>query len=59
MAYLRCFQGFLYFLRGEKVYLLDKGERLGSFIGGYRDRFFKPDKRNKEIIYSYKPRDGA
>ncbi|WP_026478185.1 DEAD/DEAH box helicase [Alkaliphilus transvaalensis] len=42
-----------------QMYLLDKGERLGRFIGGYRDRFFKPDKRNKEIIYSYKPRDGA
>ncbi|EQC0811996.1 SNF2-related protein [Listeria innocua] len=42
-----------------QLYLLDMGERLGRFIGGYRDRFFKPDKRNKEIIYSYKPRDGA
>ncbi len=42
-----------------QMYLLDIGERLGRFIGGYRDRFFKPDKRNKEIIYSYKPRDGA
>jgi len=42
-----------------QMYLLDMGERLGRFIGGYRDRFFKPDKRNKDIIYSYKPRDGA
>jgi len=42
-----------------QMYLLDMGERLGRFIGGYRERFFKPDKRNKEIIYSYKPRDGA
>lgn len=42
-----------------QMYLLDRGERLGRFIGGYRDRFFKPDKRNREIIYSYKPRDGA
>ena len=42
-----------------QMYLLDMGERLGRFIGGYRDRFFKPDKRNKEIIFSYKPRDGA
>ena len=25
----------------------------------YRDRFFLPDKRNRNIIYSYKPRDGA
>ena len=42
-----------------QMYLLDMGQRLGRFIGGYRDRFFKPDKRNSEIIYSYKPRDGA
>jgi len=42
-----------------QMYLLDRGQRLGRFIGGYRDRFFKPDKRNREIIYSYKPRDGA
>ena len=42
-----------------EIYLLDMGRRLGRFIGGYRDRFFLPDKRNREIIYSYKPREGA
>lgn len=42
-----------------EMYLLDMGKRLGRFITGYRERFFKPDKRNREIIYSYKPRDGA
>lgn len=42
-----------------QLYLLDMGQRLGRFIGGYRERFFKPDKRNREIIYSYKTRDGA
>lgn len=42
-----------------EIYLMDMGKRLGRFITGYRDRFFVPDKRNKEIIYSYKPRDGA
>ena len=41
------------------MYLLDMGQRLGRFIGGFRDRFFVPDKRNREIIYSYKPREGA
>ena len=39
--------------------VLDMGQRLGRFIGGYRERFFVPDKRNREIIYSYKPREGA
>jgi SNF2 family DNA or RNA helicase len=42
-----------------QMYLLDMGQRLGRFIGGYRERFFKPDKRNKEIIYSYKLREGC
>lgn len=42
-----------------QMYLLDMGQRLGRFVGGYRERFFVPDKRNREIIYSYKPREGA
>ncbi len=42
-----------------EIFLLDMGQRLGRFIGGFRDRFFLPDKRNREIIYSYKPREGA
>lgn len=42
-----------------QMYLLDMGQRLGRFIGGFRERFFVPDKRNREIIYSYKPKDGA
>lgn len=42
-----------------EMYLMDMGQRLGRFIGGFRDRFFSPDKRNREIIYSYKPREGA
>ena len=42
-----------------QMYLLDMGQRLGRYIGAYRDRFFLPDKRNRNIIYSYKPRDGA
>lgn len=35
--------------------LLDMGERLGRFIGQYRNAYFSPDKRNGQIIYSYKP----
>lgn len=43
----------------SEMYLMDMGQRLGRFIGGFLDRFFTPDKRNREIIYSYKPREGA
>lgn len=39
--------------------LLDMGERLGRYIGQYRRTYFEPDKRNGEIIYSYKPLPGA
>ncbi len=35
--------------------LLDMGERLGRFISQYRQTFFLPDKRNGQIVYSYKP----
>jgi len=35
--------------------LLDMGKRLGRFIGKYREDYFTPDKRNGQIIYSYKP----
>ena len=39
--------------------LLDKGERLGRFIGQYRQCYFKPDKCNGPIVYSYKLLPGA
>ncbi len=39
--------------------LLDKGARLGRFIGSYRDAYFSPDKRNGQIVFSYKPAPGA
>lgn len=38
---------------------LDMGERLGRFIGRYREAYFAPDRRNGNIIYSYKPLPGA
>lgn len=39
--------------------LLDMGQRLGRFIGQFRNEFFQPDKRNGMIVYSYKPLPGA
>ena len=35
--------------------LLDMGRRLGRFIGQYRTDYFVPDKRNGQVIFSYKP----
>lgn len=37
----------------SQIYLLDRGERLGKFIGKYRDEYFKEGKRNGAIIYDY------
>lgn len=34
--------------------VLDMGKRLGRFISQYRTTYFSPDKRNGEIVYSYK-----
>jgi SNF2 family DNA or RNA helicase len=39
--------------------VLDLGERLGRYITNYRNAFFRPDKRNGEVIFSYKPLPGA
>lgn len=38
---------------------LDMGERLGRFIGQYRTSYFKPDKYNGNIVYSYALLPGA
>lgn len=42
-----------------QMYLLDRGERLGRAIGAYRTRFFRPDRMNGHIVYSYKLLPGA
>jgi SNF2 family DNA or RNA helicase len=39
--------------------ILDLGKRLGRYITHYRSSYFVPDKRNAEIIFSYKPQPGA
>ncbi len=39
--------------------LLDMGARLGRFIGQYRSWYFRPDRMNGPIVYSYKPLPGA
>lgn len=39
--------------------VLDMGQRLGRYITHYRNNFFVPDKRNQQMIFSYKPKLGA
>ena len=39
--------------------LIDLGERLGRYITRYREAYFRPDKTNGMIVYSYKPLPGS
>lgn len=43
----------------SQIYLLDGGKRLGRTLTVYRDLYFLPDKRGRDMIYSYKLREGA
>lgn len=42
-----------------QIYLLDEGQRLGKRITHYRERYFDPDARDRERIFSYAPKPGA
>lgn len=39
-----------------QMYLIDEGQRLGKTVTAYRDRFFRPGKRNGDIVYTYEPK---
>ena len=39
--------------------LIDLGERLGRFITRYRQEFFRPEKSNGQVVFSYAPLPGA
>ena len=43
----------------SQIYLLDRGQRLGSTFSGFRNRYFTPGERSRDIIYTYDPKDGA
>jgi SNF2 family DNA or RNA helicase len=42
-----------------QVYLLDQGQRLGKKVTHFRERYFEPDKRNRDTVFSYAPKPGA
>lgn len=42
-----------------QIYLLDGGARLGKSITGFRERYFNPDQRNAQQVFTYRPKDGA
>jgi SNF2 family DNA or RNA helicase len=42
-----------------EIGILDMGQRLGRYITHFRNAYFEPDKRNQQVIFSYKPKPGA
>jgi len=42
-----------------QIKLLDGGERLGRFIGQYREQYFRAGAHNGSVVYEYVPRRGA
>ncbi len=42
-----------------EIGILDMGRRLGRYITHFRSSFFVPDKRNQQMVFSYKPKPGA
>jgi SNF2 family DNA or RNA helicase len=44
-----------------QLYLLDRGERLGKTVTGYREKYFTPAKKNWQtgIVFEWGLRDGA
>lgn len=42
-----------------QIYLLDRGERLGKTLTGYRERYFYPGGRNGYVVYSWTPKPEA
>lgn len=42
-----------------QVYLLDQGQRLGTRIGQFRERYFDPDARTRDRVFTYAPKPGA
>lgn len=42
-----------------QVYLIDRGERLGSTLGGYRQRYFNEGRRNAHVVFNWVPKPGA
>lgn len=42
-----------------QIYLLDGGQRLGKTITGYKERYFKPGRRNGYIVYNWELKEGS
>lgn len=42
-----------------QIYLLDRGERLGTTVSSYRDRYFSAGAKNGHVVYEWKQKKEA
>lgn len=42
-----------------QIFLLDGGQRLEKHITKFRERYFQPDQRDRDHVFSYAPKPGA
>lgn len=42
-----------------EMFLIDRGERLGDKLTTFRETYFRADKQNGMVVYSYKPLPGT
>lgn len=42
-----------------QIYLLDRGQRLGKTVSGYREQYFTPGQRNGYTVFNWQPKEGA
>lgn len=43
----------------SQIYLLDQGERLEKKITHFREKYFEPDQRDRNTVFSYRPKAGS
>ena len=43
----------------SQIYLLDRGQALGKTLGGYRERYFTPGRRNGYTVFDWRLKEGA
>jgi SNF2 family DNA or RNA helicase len=42
-----------------QIFLLDGGQRLGKQIRKFREKYFQPDQRDRDHVFTYAPKPGA
>lgn len=43
----------------SQIYLLDGGQRLEKTPGKYRERYFTPGRRSRDVVFDWAPREGS